>query len=120
MKLTRLLLPAVVMLALAGCAAGPKDAAAPPAVSASVSQAVDLPQLAMADGVLYYNTGEESTVEGRCGNMDGELTQQVDAGQFPTEDGQCNFGSGLGYQRFEDHIEILLDHRWMIFAPYEG
>ena len=120
MKLTRLLFPAAVLLALAGCAAGPKDAAVLPTTSASVSAVVDLPQLAMADGVLYYNTGEESPVEGRCGNMDGELTQQVDADQFPTEDGQCNFSTDLGYQRFEDHIEILLDGHWMIFAPYEG
>ena len=44
---------------------------------------------------LYYDTGKESTVIGRCGNMDGEITSTVDGSEIPMEDNQSNFGSGF-------------------------
>ena len=131
-KRTLAMLLALLALSLPGCGSSPNpdDAAQPCAQSADDAVTLpetseqkpvaDAPMMVMVDNTLYQSNGEVSTVDGRCGNMDGELTQQVDASQFPTEDGQCNFGSGLGYQRFEDHIEILLHHRWMILAPYEG
>ena len=52
----------------------------------------------MADGAMYYDTGRESTVTGRCGVMDGEITSAVDRTEVPSENDQSNFGAGYGYQ----------------------
>ena len=35
----------------------------------------------------------------------------------PTENGQSNFGTGYGYQRIDDHIEVLIDNQWIVFEP---
>lgn len=68
------------------------------------------------NGKLYYDTGKESTVEGRCGNMDGEITSTVDGTEIPTEDNQSNFGSGFGYQYgADDTIEIYMNEKWVVF-----
>lgn len=68
-------------------------------------------------GTLYRDTGRESTVDGRCGVMDGEITSTVEADETPTVDGQSNFGTGYGIQYgTEDTIEVYLDETWQIFA----
>ena len=68
----------------------------------------DAPMMVMVDNTLYQSTGEVSTVDGRCGNMDGEITSQTANGtDAPTENGQSNFGTGYGYQRIDDHIGKL-------------
>lgn len=72
------------------------------------------------NGKLYYDTGRESTVNGRCGNMDGEITSTVDGTEIPTEDNQSNFGSGFGYQYgADDTIEIYMNEKWFVFE-YRG
>ncbi len=69
---------------------------------------------------LYYDTGRESTVSGRCGNMDGEITSAVDGTEIPTEDNQSNFGSGFGYQYGAgDTIEIYMNEKWFVFEHRE-
>ena len=69
---------------------------------------------------LYYDTGKESTVIGRCGNMDGEITSTVDGSEIPMEDNQSNFGSGFGYQYgAEDTIEIYMNEKWFVFESRE-
>ena len=76
----------------------------------------DAPMMVMVDNTLYQSEGEVSTVEGRCGNMDGEITSQTANGtDAPTENGQSNFGTGYGYQRIDDHIEVLIDNQWIVF-----
>lgn len=78
----------------------------------------DLPPMAMVDGTLYYDSGRESTIDGRCGVMDGEITSTVGGNEIPTEDGQSNFGTGYGYQRTgQDQIEIYINDKWMVFEP---
>lgn len=72
------------------------------------------------NGKLYYDTGKESTISGRCGNMDGEITSTVDGTEIPTEDNQSNFGSGFGYQYgADDTIEIYMNEKWFVFE-YRG
>jgi len=73
--------------------------------------------MVMVDGVLYYDTGRESTMEGRCGMMDGEITSSVDASQIPTEDNQSNFGTGFYYQYgINNSIEVQLEGgNWYVF-----
>lgn len=69
---------------------------------------------------LYYDTGRESTISGRCGNMDGEITSTVDGTEIPTEDNQSNFGSGFGYQYgADDTIEIYMNEKWFVFEYRE-
>ena len=58
----------------------------------------DLIPMVMVNGELYIDTGHESTVEARCGVMDGEITSEVDGSEKPTKDNQSNFGTGYGYQ----------------------
>ena len=50
--------------------------------------------MVMVDGNLYLDTGMESSVEARCGVMDGEITSSVDGTKKPTKDGESNFGTG--------------------------
>lgn len=78
----------------------------------------DLIPMVMVKGELYLDTGRESTVEGRCGMMDGEITSAVDATQKPTCDDQSNFGTGYGYQygQEEGTIEVNIDGKWWVFA----
>ena len=78
----------------------------------------DAPMMVMVDNTLYQSAGEVSTVEGRCGNMDGEITSQTASGtDAPTEDDQSNFGTGYGYQFGDGTVEVLIDNRWIVFRP---
>ena len=72
----------------------------------------------MVNGELYIDTGHESTVEARCGVMDGEITSEVDGSEKPTKDNQSNFGTGYGYQygSQEGIIEINMNEKWWVFA----
>lgn len=73
--------------------------------------------MVMVDGLLYYDTGKESTLEGRCGMMDGEITSTVNASEIPTKDNQSNFGVGFGYQYgINNSIDIQMeDGTWFVF-----
>lgn len=127
-KRTLAMLLALLALLLTGCGnAEPKtteaeigsqstdDAAALPDTTEQKPVA-DAPMMVMVDNTLYQSTGEVSTVDGRCGNMDGEITSQTANGtDAPTENGQSNFGTGYGYQRIGDHIEVLIDNQWIVF-----
>lgn len=77
--------------------------------------------MVMVDGVLYLDTGYESTVEARCGVMDGEIDSMVDESEEPTVNNQSNFGTGFGYQYGprEGTIEIYKDGKWQVFATEE-
>ena len=73
------------------------------------------------NGKLYYDTGRESAISGRCGNMDGEIASTVDGTEIPAEDNQSNFGSGFGYQYGAgDTIEIYMNEKWFVFEYREG
>ena len=76
----------------------------------------------MVNGELYFSTGEDSIVSGRCGNMDGTITSAVDGSEYPAEDNQSNFGTGAGYQYGpeKDTIEVCMaegngENRWIVF-----
>ena len=73
--------------------------------------------MVMADGAMYYDTGRESTVTGRCGVMDGEITSAVERTEVPSENNQSNFSAGYGYQwgLEEGTLEVCIDGKWMVF-----
>lgn len=81
----------------------------------------DLPPLVMVDGQLYQDTGRESTLTGRCGVLDGDITSAVSSQEVPCEDDQSNFGTGFGYQigPEPDTIEIYLNETWMVFEAVD-
>lgn len=68
------------------------------------------------DGVLYYATGEPSTLTARCGTWDGVIETTVPEDELPQEDDSSNFGTGYPYQfAAEDSIELNIDGQWMVF-----
>lgn len=76
--------------------------------------------MVMVNGRLYYDTGKESTIEGRCGVMDGKITSNVEDSEIPTEDNQSNFGTGFEYQYGDDDtIEIFMNKKWIVFEHRE-
>ena len=82
----------------------------------------DYLKMVVVDGKLYKSTGEESDIDGRCGNMDGEITTSVDVTEIPSEDKQSNFGTGYGYQYVnESSIDVYMpddseELKWMRFV----
>jgi hypothetical protein len=83
--------------------------------------AYDKIPMVMVNGKLYYDTGSESTIEGRCGTMDGEISSTVDGSQVPTEDNQSNFGVGYGYQYGQNNtIEVYINDKWIVFEHRSG
>ena len=76
----------------------------------------DVIPMVMVKGELYYDTGKESEITGRCGVPDGEITSSVDVSEIPTEDNQSNFGTGYEYQFWPvDQIEIFINNKWFVF-----
>lgn len=85
------------------------------------TESADLPPLVMVDGQLYQDTGRESTLTGRCGVLDGEITSAVGNQEVPSQNDQSNFGTGFGYQIGAelDTIEVYLNEKWMVFEAVE-
>ncbi|WFA09300.1 DUF3221 domain-containing protein [Tissierella sp. Yu-01] len=80
-------------------------------------EAWDRIPMIMINGVLYYDTGNESDIEARCGVMDGEITSTVDSTETPTEDNQSNFGEGYGYQYVDGNsIDVYMNEKWIRFV----
>ena len=107
-KRTLAMLLALLALLLTGCGnAEPKtteaeigsqstdDAAALPDTTEQQPVA-DAPMMVMVDNTLYQSTGEVSTVDGRCGNMDGDENKSSDEGIYITQDLSPVVGSGQG------------------------
>lgn len=70
---------------------------------------------------LYVDTGEISSVAGRCGVMDFSFDSSVETGE-PTENNQTNFGTGYEGQvgARENRIEIFFNDEWHVFAYHEN
>ena len=93
------LIPAVLLaLSLAACGQVEPDApapggAVPPAAAdsplAEGEDAAETPRAVMTGGALYYDTGRESSVTGRCGNLDGEITSRCAADALPERTGNA-------------------------------
>ncbi len=72
------------------------------------------------DGDLYYETGEDNDIEGRCGVLDGNFTKTVDGFEIPKNAGEANFRAE-GYQvgMTKDTIEIPIDDDCEIFKKLD-
>lgn len=115
----------VILMAGCGSATGSKPVeTATPVVEQTPTQTPteqEQTPMVMIEGKLYYDTGKESTLIGRCGVMDGKITSSVDPSNIPTEDNQSNFGNGYGFQYGieENTIEVCKDDKWEVFE-YRG
>lgn len=47
--------------------------------------------MAKIDDVIYYETGKDSEIEARCGNMDGNLIKGAEQYEIPQRNGKTNF-----------------------------
>ena len=79
--------------------------------------AVEYPALIRVSGQLYYDSVE--TIDKlSCGNMDGNLTEQVNG--FPYKDNQCNFAGAKGYQYgADDEINVYYNDCWHVFKKFD-
>ncbi len=79
---------------------------------------LELPRAVMVNGEIYYDTNQESTITGRCGNMDGNIDSECASNELPTKNNQGNFGIGYGFQYGprEGMIEINMEDTWYVFA----
>lgn len=70
---------------------------------------------------LYVDTGEISSVTGRCGVMDFTFDSSAGGGE-PSENNQTNFGTGYEGQvgTRENRIEIFFNDEWHVFAYHEN
>lgn len=77
--------------------------------------------MAKVNDKLYVDTGEISSVTGRCGVMDFTFDSSVERGE-PSENNQTNFGTGYEGQigTRENRIEIYLNDEWHVFAYHEN
>ena len=89
--------------------------------SAGSEESWDKIPMIRVNGVLYLDTGYNSSTERKCGTMDGEITSQVAGSQTPVEDDQSNFGAGYGYQygSIAGTIDLYMNGNWRIFATEE-
>lgn len=75
----------------------------------------DMRPMVQIGGKMYYDTGKISSIDRRCGVMDGEITSTVDGTKSPTKDNQSNFGSGYEYQFVaENTVEIIVNEKWCV------
>lgn len=79
----------------------------------------------MLDGYIYYETGEDNDIQGRCGTLDGCFTKTVDKWELPKNDNEANFElknkDYCGYQAgfAEGTIEVPIGDDWEIFKRLE-
>ncbi len=121
----------IIALALSGCNAAMRGiiggADGPTAVFVTKGKKhktdyeKDSVKMVRIGGALYYETGEDSDVEGRCGNMDGSFKKSVGKYEIPQNDNESNFDDAEAYQigSKENTIEILIDDDWEIFAKID-
>ncbi len=79
-----------------------------------------VPRIVKVNGILYYDTGKLSTVEGRCGMPDGYIHTTVLPNEIPSQENESNFGSEYGFQyETENTIAVILPTGWTVFSSNE-
>lgn len=87
----------------------------------------DSPLMVRINDSLYQFTGQLHDDALRCGNMDGQITSEVDSAETPVQNNQSNFGTGYGYQYgAPDSIEVYMPYNapdemhWLIFSKKDA
>ena len=70
---------------------------------------------------LYISTETESTIEGRCGNMDGEIISSVPENETPSKNGESNFGTGYSYQvTGVNTVDVFIGDKIIVFRCFDN
>lgn len=70
---------------------------------------------------LYISTETESTIEGRCGNMDGEIISSVQENEMPSKNGESNFGTGYSYQvTGVNTVDVFIGDKIIVFRCFDN
>ena len=70
---------------------------------------------------LYISTETESTIEGRCGNMDGEIISYVSEDEMPSKNGESNFGTGYSYQvTGVNTVDVFIGDKIIVFRCFDN
>lgn len=73
-----------------------------------------------AGGELYFDSGEVSMLDARCGTLDGMLKKSVDEGKIPKNPGEANFDAA-GYQTGNGNTkEVCIGDEWVVFYKFDG
>lgn len=70
---------------------------------------------------LYISTETESAIEGRCGNMDGEIISSVPEDEMPSKNGESNFGTGYSYQvTGVNTVDVFIGDKIIVFRCFDN
>lgn len=79
----------------------------------------DYPKAVKVSGTIYEDTGFENAMV-TCGTMDGEIKTTVSEKEMPVNDDESNFGTGYGYQVWEEgYINVQIDNKQILFKDIE-
>lgn len=106
-----ILILAAIMLLTVGCNKG--------STSEKEVEEEAYPKAVKVSGTIYEDTGYENAMV-TCGTMDGEIKTTVSEKEMPVNDDESNFGTGYGYQVWEEgYINIQIDNKWILFKDIE-
>lgn len=130
-KLCALLFSLVIIAAMTGCdtisigmiggSDGPTDVIVSSGKESKYRSEKEPVKVVKVDGFLYYETGEDNDISGRCGTLDGHFTKAAEKYEIPQNDNESNFDlkdpdySGYQVGMAEDTIEIPIEDDWEIF-----
>ena len=106
-----ILILAAIMLLTIGCSKG--------STSEKEVEKEAYPKAIKVSGVVYEDTGYENAMV-TCGTADGEIKTTVSEKELPVNDDESNFGTGYGYQLWEEgYINVQIDNKWILFKDIE-
>ena len=106
-----ILILAAIMFLTVGCSKG--------STSEKEVEEEAYPKAVKVSGTIYEDTGYENAMV-TCGNADGEIKTTVSEKEMPTKDDESNFGTGYGYQVWEEgYINVQIDNKLILFKDVE-
>ena len=106
-----ILILAAIMLLTVGCSKGSR--------SEKEVEEEAYPKAVKVSGTIYEDTGFENAMV-TCGTMDGEIKTTVSEKEMPVNDDESNFGTGYGYQVWEEgYINVQIDNKQILFKDIE-
>lgn len=106
-----ILILAAIMFLTVGCSKG--------STSEKEVEEEAYPKAVKVSGTIYEDTGFENAMV-TCGMMDGEIKTTVSEKEMPVNDDESNFGTGYGYQVWEEgYINVQIDNKQILFKDIE-